>query len=510
MKVNSICVLGGGTGGFATAALLAKHRDNFKLKYDIKVIYSGKIGSIGVGESTILGINELFKYLDLKDSDWMAECNATYKISIRFEDFRKKGKYFYYPFGQMDAKRYDPQTVNDWFAMRNSYPEICTPENAAYYFLPHAILAEKNRLTNDEDFDLDPYSAYHFDANLLGEYLKKYAEDLGVEFVDDTFVSAELNDNGFVKSLVCKDGVYESDLFVDCTGFKSLLLGETLKEEYISFSDTLINNKVLRAKIPYTDKEKQLKNYTNCVALKNGWCWEIPLWEHLSVGYVHTNKFASSEEIEKQFFERVGECKYDVLEYKTGRYKRGWVKNVVAVGLSYGFLEPLESTGIATTLANCYRLIEGLSRRDMQVTQVDRDGFNSTVGKINLDSLRHFIELHYILSSRDDSDYWRYVTEDIDYHDESRQYLDFLVRTWIGRSYFKPGAKSLSGNLFIAAGMDYNCISKSTYKFTDTDMPGGERRSEEVKRFAEFLKLISEQTETLRTSYSYLKETIYE
>ena len=150
-------------------------------------------------------------------------------------------------------------------------------------------------------------------------------------------------------------------MFIDCSGFRSLLLGEIMKEDYIPFSDTLINNKALVGKIPYSNKEEELKCYTNCVALQNGWCWEIPLWDGISVGYVHTNKFATEEEIEKEFFDRYGELDYKTVKFKTGRYKRGWVKNVVGVGLSYGFIEPLESTSIATTLENTFRLLECLS-----------------------------------------------------------------------------------------------------------------------------------------------------
>ena len=158
-----------------------------------------------------------------------------------------------------------------------------------------------------------------------------------------------------------------------------------------------------------------MNSLTDSVALNNGWCWHIPLWNHMSVGYVHTNQFATEEEIEKEFFEHVGEVEYETITFKTGRYDRAWVKNVVALGLSYGFIEPLESNGISSTIKNFFSLTEQLFKRDLHVTQVDRDIFNNTVGNVNIDSLRTMVELHYILSLRDDTEYWKYTTEVINW-----------------------------------------------------------------------------------------------
>ena len=354
MKVKSICILGGGTSGFAMSAALARYRELSGIDFDIQVVYSKSIGSIGVGESTILEINKLLDYLGLEDKDWMKECNATYKTSIRFEDFYKKGRYFHYPFGKIKKERNNPSVLNEWFIKKDTFPDIYTPERAATFFIPHTILAEKNKLFNNSDYDLKKNTAYHFDSHLLGKFLEKYSKKRGVKVVEDNFYGISPNEDGSIKSLVCDRDIYSADLFIDCSGFRSLLLGTMMGEKYISYSDTLINNKVLRAEIPYKNKEKELKNYTNCVALKNGWCWEIPLWDKMSVGYVHTNRFADEKEIEQEFFEHVGEVDYDTIEFKTGRYERGWVKNVVAVGLSYGFVEPLESTGIETTLINIF------------------------------------------------------------------------------------------------------------------------------------------------------------
>ena len=494
MKINRVCILGGGTSGFATASVLAKYRKTCGLKFDIKLVHSESIGSIGVGESTLFSIRELFSYLDLKDSDWMPSCNATYKTSVRFENFYKKGRYFYYPFGIGDPTR----SVTDWFILKELLPEIYTPERSSIYFHPGTIFNEENKLTSDYVRD---NAAYHFDSKLMGEFLQRYSEDLGVEVVNDTFYGTEQDKYGNIESIVCDNGTYHADLFVDCSGFNSLLLGKTMSEEYIPYDKTLINNKALVAKIPYKNKNKQLKNYTNSVALQNGWIWETPLWDCLAYGYVHTNRFATEEEIEQEFFKHVGEVDYRTVHFKTGRYNRGWVKNVVAVGLSYGFVEPLEATGIATTLENIFRLLECLSKRDLVVTQVDRDLFNHSIGK-QIDRYKEFVERHYYLSSRDDTEYWRYVTDVIDYNSSS-EFLDQMIVT--RNLSIKDKGGEWSGDLYVCGGMNYSCYSKAfTLKSSTVD-----NLHDGYKLFEEYLKELKSSLKKFSSSFKYQNQTVH-
>ena len=494
MQVNTICILGGGTSGFATSSILARYRELSGLNFNIKVVYSAGIGSIGVGESTLFSIRDFFSYLGLEDKDWMAECNATYKTSVRFENFYKEGRYFYYPFGIGDLSR----SISDWFILKDIVPEIYTPEKSSIYFHPGTILNEENRLISDYVRD---NAAYHFDSYLLGEFLQKYSEERGVEIINDTFYGTTQDKYGNIESIVCDDGAYPADLFIDCSGFKSLLLGQMMREDYISYDDTLINNKALVTKVPYTDKDKQLTNYTNSVALKNGWIWETPLWDCLAYGYVHTNRFATEEEIEQEFFDHVGEVEYRTVHFKTGRYNRGWVRNVVAVGLSYGFIEPLEATGIATTLENVFRLLECVSKRDLFVTQIDKDLFNHSVAD-QIDGFKKFVDRHYYLSSKDDSDYWKYVTENIDYK-ISKEFLDQMV---VNRNLDVKSHGTWAGDLYVCGGMDYSCYSKAYTLFSNPD------RDVLVKQGEDFEKLIEEMKQYVRTqqsSYKYLKDTIY-
>ena len=505
-RIKDICILGGGTAGFTVSSMLARYRELSGVDFNIKLIHNKNIGSIGVGESTIINFNHLLDYLDLKDSDWMKECNATYKVSLKFSDFYKKGSYFYYPFGHV--RHNDPQkSIQYYMGGMIRSPEAFTPERVAPFFIPMAILAEKNKLIKSDseiDFSIKEHSAYHFDANAFGKFLENYSQKGGVEVIEDLFREVELNDDGSIKSLVCEDGIYEADLFVDCTGFRSLLLGETLKEPYISFGDTLINNRVLRAKIPYTNKEEQLKNYTDSVALKNGWCWHIPLWDHMSVGYVHTNKFATPQEIESEFFEHVGEVDYETIEFKTGRYERGWVKNVIGVGLSYGFIEPLESTGIATMIVSAFRLLEGLSKHELCYNKVDLDLFNQAVGPDGTSHIRPFVEMHYYLSRRDDSDYWNYITDEVDFgydtESTSKFNYDYFLRQMSKRSYYEIWPEV--GTILIPGGMNFSGWSNAITLKTLVS-------PEETVDLEKHMKALEEYVKSYKSSYQFLLDTIY-
>lgn len=512
MQINKVCILGGGTSGFFVSSLLEKYREISKINFKIVQVHNPKMEKIGVGESTLLQINDFFSYLDLKDEDWMKECDATYKTSIRFEDFYKLGTHFHYPFGKIYQR--DPNYGQLWFTLKDKYPDIFTQDTIARYLIPSAYLNEENKLTEKCEellFNLNSQSAYHFDSHKLANFLEKRLRNKDVNIIEDEYISSIRDKDGNIKSIICKDSIVDADLFIDCSGFKSLLLGKELNEKYIDFNDTLINNRVVRTKFPYKNKDTQLKNYTNCIALRNGWCWEIPLWNGISVGYVHSTKFETEDEILEEF---KNHCKkyqdefnvdYKIINYKTGRYERGWVNNVVAVGLSYGFLEPLESTGIASLLVNCFRLIEVLSKRDMFISNVDKDVFNYAVGAGNLDVLKNFIEMHYYLSSRTDSDYWKHVTQKINYDSENldSEYRKFLHKTVIMRDYI--GNECETGYPFIIGGMNYSPYSKAYVLKEEHNKFLEDRKNLFLEEEIEIDKLMS----NIPSTYEFLSEKIY-
>jgi len=498
--IKKICVLGGGTSGFFTAAILAKYAKNSNIDLEVKCIYSSKIGIIGVGESTVISINDALQFLELKDEDWMAKCNATYKTNIAFESWSGiDGDQFFYPFGDIDAN------YNNFFDISARYPEEVTKNDYSRYAIFHSRLAEYNRLT-DQKWDFDRFTAYHFDTHLLSKVLYEHCEKNGVIFHDDEYLSSHHNDSG-IEYIFCKEsGKHYADLFVDCTGFKSLLLGKEMGATYETYSNTLINNRALICKVPYSDKEEQLKNYTNNVAMENGWCWEIPLWDGMSLGYVHSLKFSDKSEILKEFQSFVGK-RYCIepenikeLNFITGRYKDGWIKNVVAVGLSYGFIEPLESTGIHLGLNNVLKLLEVISMHRV-INSFDRKLFNYSVG-FEIDRQKSFIDMHYAAAHKCDTKYWNYITNENEYDWESLNCKHSLNMTMLDRDY---SSNFYGGLPFILSGNGYSPYNPGLIKRKEINLEYIQTKN----KWKDLDNKSNEFIKTMKSTYKFLQEKIY-
>jgi hypothetical protein len=284
--MNKIIIVGGGSAGWMTAATLIKTFPN----KDITLIESPNIPIIGVGESTIGGIKFWTKYLEIDDKDFLKHTDGSYKLSIKFTDFGKKGTSFHYPFGEPHTDG-NHAGLNDWWFKKFLNPELDNSDYATCHF-PQMALVNNNKIDYNNSqiipFDFDKHTAYHFDATKFGLWLKEnYCLPRGVKHIKEDITSIEKDDNG-IKSLNKK---HTADLYIDCTGFKSLLLGETLKEPFESYSDMLPNNSAWATRIPYENKEEELVPYTNCTALGNGWVWNIPLWSRIGTGYVYSDKY---------------------------------------------------------------------------------------------------------------------------------------------------------------------------------------------------------------------------
>jgi tryptophan halogenase len=495
--IESICVLGGGTAGFMTAAVLSK------LNFKVKCIYSSKIGIIGVGESTQTAINEIFKFLEIKDEEWMPKCNATYKSNIGFESWSEEGNQFFYPFEPIKQEK---SAVNGFFELCALFPDEINHNQFARFVSPSSRLAELNRLTKN-GWNFDGNTAYHFDTHLLSKVLYDVGLKNGVEFIDDTYIESTHNNKGIEKIICEETGDHHADLFIDCTGFKSLLLGEEMKVPFEKY-ETMLNNRVVSCKVPYSNKEEQLKHYTNNVTMKNGWCWEIPLWDGMSLGYVHTLQFASEEEIEQEFKEFVS-SRYGVtpeiktMKFNSGRREEAWVKNVASVGLSFGFIEPLEATGLFSVITNIFRLLEILTKSS-RINAFDRKMFNHTV-TLELDKQKTFVDMHYLAAHRCDTEYWDYVTNEVS-HDWTKNNLNLSIEmSMFTRDYSDP---HYGGLAYILAGNGYSPVSpgfiegvKQSY-----DMVAVQAYKDRI------LQHDREQNnlfETFPTTYEFLKETIY-
>ena len=421
--INRIIICGGGSAGWMTAAVLS---NQFPEK-EIALVESPDIPVVGVGESTLGTINSYLSMLGLEDKDWMADCQATYKLGIKFTDFYKKDDAYYYPFGIKDMQN-TQAGATDWYVKKTLNPE--TPTNDFYEsFYSTMPFIYDNKIYDNEDGQLPNFSfktdtAYHIDAIQFGHMLRdKVAIPNGVVHIQDKIVKIEKDNEGYVGHLELKNGdSLEADLFIDCTGFKSLLLGGAMDEFFEDFSDWLPNKKAITCHVPYTDKDLEMENVTNCTAWDNGWIWNIPLYNRIGAGYVYDAGMINPQEAEQEFKDYLNSDrmkvhnpnrsddieKFDHIDIKNGVHHRCWVNNVVGVGLSYGFIEPLESTGLLSVQEILLRLCETLHYH--QVNRAHTDHFNYVIKQI-MTGFKHFVQYHFSLSSRRDTEYWRQATE---------------------------------------------------------------------------------------------------
>ena len=528
MDIKNIAIIGGGSSGWMTAAALSKLCPNVT----VTLVESKKIGTVGVGESTLGHINRYLKLLGLKDEDWMPACNATYKNSIRFTNFRENdGTSFEYPFGA----GYDFTDCNSGLATHGHlaalYPDEFTPDTfAKMYASSNTALALHNKQTRNKDhalrhFNFDYDTAYHLDAGLFGEYLKDaICIPNGVVHKIGDVHSYIKDSKENLTTILCEDGTNVcADLFIDCTGFKSMLLEGWMGQQFIPFDKHLANDSAWACRLPYTNREEQMHNVTDCFALGNGWVWNIPLWNRIGTGYVYSSRFTTPEAAKVEFREHLAKTHTpeiaeaaEMFEVKIrhGRRHRAWKGNVVGVGLSYGFVEPLESTGLLTTHENVIKLVDLLNRRDGFVSRSEKEGFNFSA-EFDVIKFRDFVSQHYAMSMREDTPYWRWCTELNEYSpemhaDEMQKHGQWanMFGNIIGAHSYEP---SHVGNNMIAAGMGLRPTG------TPSLLTASNRQlvqlQEEVgavdRMYQQYKNFVIEHIKDLPTHYQFLLENIY-
>lgn len=440
MKTNRIMIVGGGSAGWMTAATLISQ---FPHK-EITLIESPEIPTVGVGESTLGQINRWLQLLGIQDKDFMKHCDASYKLSIRFEDFYEKGDGgFHYPFGEpveSDGHISDFTSPKElWFLKKHLYPETPVTDYADSHYRNMAYVHE-NRIDVD-----NLVTAYHFDATKFGLWLRDhYCIPLGVKHIREDIIDIEKDETG----IVSLNG-HTADMYIDCTGFKSMLMRE-LYVKFLSYNDMLPNNKAWATRVPYKNKEEELQPYTNCTAIENGWVWNIPSWERIGTGYVYSDRYVDDEQALKEFKKHLdgkgsdySQSEFKNISMRVGRHEKFFVKNVCAIGLSAGFIEPLESNGLLSVHEFLINLVKVMKRGD-KLSQWDRDNFNTESCRF-FDEFAEFVALHYALSHRDDTKYW----QDISNREFKIAKQDILTK--MGDDKFK----SNSGHHVIGVGMRY-------------------------------------------------------
>jgi tryptophan 7-halogenase len=404
-SIQRIVIVGGGTSGWMAGAALAKLLPK---RCHIHLIESEAIGIVGVGEATLPHIRAFNERLGIKESDFMSWTRATFKLGIEFRDWGRIGDSYIHPFGTFGRGNSDVAFHQYWTRMAHSGAVLPSLDD----YSMACTIARQNRFatpTTDTTSLSSTFGyAYQFDAIMFAPYLRAMAEGMGAKRTEGKVVAVEQDgESGDISAVLLESGErIEGDLFVDCSGFRSLLVGETLKEPFEDWSRWLPTD---RAAAMPCRTETAVTPYTSAIAMPAGWRWRIPLQHRTGNGYVFSSNFISEDEACHAIVGAVeGEPMAEprILRFKAGRRRRSWVKNCIAVGLASGFLEPLESTSIYLVQAAITALLELFP--DKHIEASDRDEFNRIID-LEYDRIRDFLILHYHATERDDSDFWNYV-----------------------------------------------------------------------------------------------------
>ena len=395
--VKKVVIAGGGTSGWCTAAALAQQLGPL---LDITLIESEEIGTVGVGEATFPTIRAFHKILDLDEREFLQATRGTIKLAISFENWARRGDRYIHSFGVIGKRTWLGEFHHFWLAARAAG---FGGELGDYCFELQA--ARAHRFFTSEDSRIN--YAYHLDATLYARHLRMRSEARGVKRVEGRIVSVEQNaQNGFIEAVVMESGErVEGDFFVDCSGFRGLLIEQTLGAGYEDWSRWLRNDSALALQTDYPLSD--IPPYTRAVAHDAGWQWKIPLRHRQGTGYVYSTAYTTDEEARKVLMANLeGDIRVELrlLKFRTGRRRRAWINNCVAVGLAGGFVEPLESTSIHLIQSGVTRLLrlfpfsgcsEALARQYNEESQAEYE------------RIRDFIVLHYKATERDDTPYWR-------------------------------------------------------------------------------------------------------
>jgi tryptophan 6-halogenase len=416
-RIKDVVILGGGTAGWMTASYLGKA---LGAGVRITVLEAPAIPRIGVGEATIPNLQTaFFDFLGIEEDEWMRECNASFKMAIRFINWRTAGEgspqprphngrddHFYHIFGQLPLHERLPLS-HYWYA-RTRQGTATDPFDYSCYKEPPIM--DGKRAPRWLDGRRATNYAWHFDAHLVADFLRRFAtQRQGVRHIEGVMEEALLDERGYITALRTRDGeVLSGDLFVDCSGFRGLLINQAMGEPFIDMSDYLLCDSAVATAVPHDDDAHGVEPYTSSIAMKAGWTWKIPMLTRFGSGYVYSSQFASPDEAATDFCRLWGldpeRTNLNRIRFRVGRNRRAWVKNCVSIGLASCFVEPLESTGIYFIYAAIYQLAKHFPDRAFDPILLDR--FNREVETM-FDDTRDFIQAHFYFSPRVDTPFWK-------------------------------------------------------------------------------------------------------
>lgn len=396
-RIKKVVIAGGGTAGWMAAATISKILGKV---LDITLIESDQIGTVGVGEATIPPLVTFHRLLDIKEQDFMAATQATFKLGIAFESWRDVGQDYIHSFGETGHDHWAAGFQHFWLKDRErgsrlDYGDYCLELKAA----------QQNKFAHLPKGGLN--YAYHLDATLYAKFLRKFSEGFGTRRVEGKIVRVNTRpEDGFIQSLTLDSGqVIEGDLFIDCTGFRGLLIEQTLHTGYEDWSHWLPCDSAVAVQ---TESVIEAIPYTRSIAHEFGWQWRIPLQHRVGNGMVYCSRYTTDDGAKSALLKNISGSRLTEplqIKFRTGRRLKNWNKNVVALGLASGFLEPLESTSIHLIQRGILRLMQLFPMTGIKPSDVRE--YNKQC-HVEIENIRDFIICHYKVTNRQDSAFWRH------------------------------------------------------------------------------------------------------
>jgi len=396
--ISRVVIAGGGTAGWMVAAALSRTLGKV---LDIKLVESDEIGTVGVGEATIPTLVTFHRLLDINEQEFMAATQATFKLGIGFENWRELGAKYIHSFGMTGKDHWSAGFQHFWHKGRErglagDYGDYCLELKAAL----------ENRFAHLPRGGMN--YAFHIDAGLYAKFLRKFSEGYGVKRIEGKIAEVKTDpDSGYIRSLrLDSDAEIEGDLFIDCTGFRGLLIGQALHVGYEDWSHWLYCDSAIAVQ---TASVGEAVPYTRSIGRDAGWQWRIPLQHRVGNGMVYCSRYISDDDARQSLLANIeGNTLTEprVIKFRPGRRPRTWSKNCIAIGLSSGFIEPLESTSIHLIQRGVIRLLQMFPKAGIQ--QSDVDEYNQQTNW-ELEHIRDFIVLHYHATDRQDTPFWRAV-----------------------------------------------------------------------------------------------------
>ncbi len=419
-QINEVTIVGGGTAGWLAAAFLVRFM-NLRNKQNpviITLIESPNVPTIGVGEATVPTMPGLLRSLGISEKEFFIRCNASFKLGVRFSnwnhDRQGRGTSFIHPFDGISTQLGGQNPAYHFHKFggppgRDNIDDCLAVSGAA-------IAAKVGpKLLTHGDYESQLNYAYHLDAGKFAEFLREISIGRGVNHVLDDVEEIEQDERGYISALkLQRQGRHPVELVIDCTGFKGVIINQVLGVPFRDYSKYLLNNRAMAVQIPHRDVSK-IEPCTNSTALGAGWVWRVPLYNRIGTGYVFSSNFRSDDEARDEFLAHLGEdgkkAEPRVIPVRIGRMERAWEKNCIAIGLSAGFIEPLESTAIYM-IENFVKLLL-INFPDKSFPPILSQRFNEKTEKM-MQSIRDFIILHYCTNNREDSEYWRVAREEME------------------------------------------------------------------------------------------------